>query len=179
MKKILVAAVFMLTAHAFAGPVQFGPHIGIYIPSGQFWGDWYDLSPEFGLHLLFNFQPYAIELCPSYVSLATSDERDLSGLLEWTCYIIPARIGLRKSINDNFYMGAGPIIHILYEKFESTITGVGDSQSSTGFGGYASAGGLIPAGSFDIDLNIKVEFLHFAAPLDWKPAISLTAGINI
>lgn len=179
MKKILVTSVFVLTASAFAGPVQFGPHVGIYIPSGEYFGDWYNLSPEFGLHLLYNFQPFAVELCPSYIPLATSDERDLGGLVEWTCYIIPIRVGLRRSFGNNFYMGTGPIIHIFSEEYEYTGTGAGDSQSTTGFGGYISAGSIIATGSIDIDLNIKVEFVHFDAPVDWKPAFSITAGINI
>lgn len=168
MKLLLI---FLLTASVsvFSGPVEFGGHAGILLPTGGDL-DLFKTSPVFGVDALVHLPSLAIEGSVSYAPLSNDG---LPGITDYSVSMIPVLVGIRTYTGPIFSSG-GLAYHIQKLSFVDA-SGVKYDDTEGKFGSYANVGTVLPLGGMDIEASLKYHLVEFDFGKAW---LGLTVGIN-
>lgn len=168
---IFFAGLSVMASSAFAGGVDFGPEIGIYIPTGQY-ADLYTASPEFGAHVTIDFGPAAAEAGVTYVPLGENGDYQGYELFDdYKAFVIPIRIGARKSFGV-MNVGLGLMISSFNESVDMDGISLDNSSSGSGFWGQLGAG--FPVGTVKVGSLLRAQTVNFLG-MGTEVAVSVMA----
>ena len=156
MKTLMIVLVF--AAVSLSGSIEYGPQIGIWIPTGDV-GDIYESDIYFGGQVLFHLTLFTIESSIGYVRLRQEAEPK-----DYTSEFVPVTAGLRSYLGPLYAAGG----------LELDINSFEEENYDIDVSGYIGAG-FVPVIPFvaDIDASVRLHFVRFEDM--W---VGITAGLN-